>query len=80
MKTVSLKLPEELDSRLTEMARSKDVSKSSLVREAIAKYVAAPSQGVVAGSFLARARDLAGCVCGPEDLSTNATHLRDLGE
>ncbi len=79
MKTLSLKLPKELEAKLAEIAREQDVSKSSLVREAIAEYVVEPSRPTE-GSFLAQAQDLAGCVNAAEDLSTNPVHLRGLGE
>ncbi len=79
MKTLSLKLPAELEAKLARIALEQEVSKSSLVREAIAEYVREPSSPTE-GSFLAQARDLGGCVEAVEDLSTNPAHLRGLGE
>lgn len=79
MKTLSLKLPAELEAKLAQIALEQEVSKSSLVREAIAEYVREPSSSTE-GSFLAQARDLGGCVEAVEDLSTNPAHLRGLGE
>ena len=78
MKTLSLKLPEVLYGELTALAEHKGVSKSALVREALAGLLRrqrAPDRG----SALALLEDLAGSVDGPEDLSFNKAHLQDLG-
>ena len=79
MRTFSLKLPTELEAKLSRIAREQGVSKSSLVREAITKYVDEPRRPS-GESFLAKARVLAGCVSAAEDLSTNPAHLHGLGE
>jgi hypothetical protein len=78
MKTTSLKLPAELDEKLAALAEERKMSKSSLVREALASYMVGGEQSP-GTSFLAYARDLAGCVEGPEDLSSNPDHFRDYG-
>ena len=78
MKTLSLKVPETLNDRLEALAKETRRSKSMVIRMAIEEY---QSRGRRAEkkSFLAQARDLAGSVDAPADLSTNRKHLRDYG-
>ncbi|MCP3956675.1 MAG: ribbon-helix-helix protein, CopG family [bacterium] len=81
MRTLSMKVPETLDRDLTELAARRGVSKSALLRDTMTKLVARErsTDGPPAGSFLALAEDLAGCVDGPEDLSTNEEYLGGYG-
>lgn len=79
MKTRSLKLPGELDSRLTEYARRRKLTRSAVVREAVGAYLARQDDNVPAGAALERLRDLAGSVDGPPDLSTNPDYLLPYG-
>jgi len=99
MKILSLKLPASLDAELEAAAARRRTTKSALLREALASYLAreagAPQpdeiresappsygdagEGSEAPSFLSLAEDLAGCVEGPADLSSNPEHLRDFG-
>ncbi len=79
MKTVSLKMPEALDSQLEKVARRTRRSKSLIVRMALAEFL--PRQGRPSkSSFLARALDLAGSVRGPADLSTSKRRLEGYGK
>ncbi len=78
MKTLSLKVPDDLDREIEELARRKGWSKSQLIRRAIAGYVPRGNRAS-RGSFLARAGDLIGCVSGPPDLSANPGHLKGFG-
>lgn len=78
MKTRSLKLPDELDSRLTAYARRRKLTRSVVVREAVSAYLARQDE-VQAGAALERLRDLAGSVEGPPDLSTNPDYLLAYG-
>jgi len=78
MKTVSLKVPDPLAVAITETARQKGVSKSALIREALTEYLGR-SETEQPGSALSRVSDLAGILCGPEDLSVNQDHLEDFG-
>lgn len=91
MKILSLKLPESLDEALEAAAARQGTTKSALLREALASYLehtgqvsepAAPygEEKPPRASFLALAGDLAGCVEGPPDLSTNPEHLRGFGQ
>ncbi len=79
MTTISLKVPESLDSRLAEEAQRRRTSKSALVRECVEKVLLAPRTGRAA-SCLDLARDLAGCLKGPRDIATNPKYLEDFGQ
>jgi hypothetical protein len=79
MKTLSLKLPELLFEQLTSIAKKRGESKSALVREAI-KLITGENHDLNRGSCLDIAKDLAGSVSGPKDLSFNKKHLRGYGE
>jgi predicted transcriptional regulator len=74
MRTVSFKLPPELDEALTELAARRNASRSSLVREALLAYTA---------KKVASVTDLVDQLLppdeGPADLSTNKKYLRDYG-
>jgi Ribbon-helix-helix protein, copG family len=75
MKTISLKLPDDLDKELTTRAERRQTTKSTLIREAIKEYLA-QAPGPRKGSFLELAGDLIGSVEGPGDLSYNKEYLR----
>ncbi|MEE4607477.1 MAG: CopG family transcriptional regulator [Desulfobacteraceae bacterium] len=79
MKTISLKLPESLFAVLAQTAEKRGESKSTIVREAIESFVAGQvsKQNV---SCLDLAKDLAGCIEGPEDLSINKELMRGYGQ
>ena len=78
MKTISLKLPDDLDKELTSRAEHERTTKSALIREAIEGYLA-QAPGPRKGSFLELAGDLIGSVEGPGDLSYNKEYLKDYG-
>lgn len=77
--TISLRLSSSDDRRLAETARYRGTTKSDLIREAVASYLVHDRGEPAPGSFLARARDLAGCIEAEEDLSTNPRHLEGYG-
>ena len=81
MKPRSLKLTPELEKSLTTYATSRGASASSVVREALEAYLVDAQSADLRKpqSFSARAADLAGCVSGPADLSTNPAHLSTYG-
>ena len=79
MKTISLKLPEEIDHRLEASAKGLGTSKSDLIRSAIEAYFAAAGPGY-AGSCLDLAGDLAGILKGSADLSSNKKHMVGFGK
>lgn len=74
MKTVSFKVPAELDDALTALARTRKSSRSSLVREALAAYTVAGR-----GSFTACVDAVTAGVNGPRDLSSNPRHMAKFG-
>lgn len=79
MKTLSLRVPENLDVNLGAAAERRRVSKSSLIRQAVVELLAR-EEAPEPGSALAAIEDLVGCVEGPEDLSVNPDYLDDLGK
>lgn len=80
MRTISLKLPDDLLADLEREAKARRVSKSALVRESVeATLRRRPRRG--AASCYDLARDLAGAVKGlPRDLATNPKYLDGFGE
>jgi Ribbon-helix-helix protein, copG family len=79
MKTLSFKVPESLDRKLSAVVRRRQIAKSEVVREALEQYLD-DSREVRSGSFLDLASDLVGCVKGaPADLSVNPKHLDGYG-
>jgi Arc/MetJ-type ribon-helix-helix transcriptional regulator len=79
MKILSLKLPEQLDRKLSAVVKRRRARKSDVVREALERYME-ESHEIRKGSFLDLARDLVGCVKdAPADLSSNPKHLDGYG-
>jgi predicted transcriptional regulator len=78
VKLLSVKLPDALDAKLTAFAQQRGTSKSELVREAL-EALLTRKRSVRKASALALAKDLAGCVAGPGDLSVNKDYLKDYG-
>jgi Arc/MetJ-type ribon-helix-helix transcriptional regulator len=74
MRTVTFKLPEDLDDALNELARSRGASRSALVREALEALAKGKRRSVTA-----LAGDLVGSVDGPSDLATNRKHMAGYG-
>jgi Arc/MetJ-type ribon-helix-helix transcriptional regulator len=75
MRTVSFKLPEDLDDALNELARTRRSSRSALVREALESLAKGKRRSVTA-----LAGDLVGSVEGPSDLATNRKHMSGYGK
>jgi predicted transcriptional regulator len=78
MKTISLKLPDAFDAKLTSIAQQRGTSKSALIRDALETFLRNKGDGGK-DSALAQARDLAGCLAGPADLSVNKDYLQGFG-
>jgi predicted DNA-binding protein len=76
MKTLTVKVPEELDLKLAAVAAKRGESKSNLIRTAINSILNA-SEAVNLNSCLDMAKDLVGSVEGPSDLSCNKKHLKN---
>ena len=79
MTTLSLKLPEAMAAKLAAVARTRNQSKSAVVR-AILDECLAETESAAQGSCFEAAADLAGCVTGPRDLSTDERHARGYGK
>jgi predicted DNA-binding protein len=79
MRTISLKLPDDLLAQLTKTAKARRVTKSSLVRESLEKALQEqPPPGAVSCYDLAR--DLAGTLKGlPKDLAHNLKYMQGFG-
>jgi hypothetical protein len=80
MRTISLKLPDDLLAQLEKEAKVRRVTKSSLVRESLETEL---RKGSPAGelSCYDLARDLAGSIKGlPKDLAVNPKYLQGFGE
>lgn len=75
MRTVSFKLPEDLDDALNDLARTRRSSRSALVREALESLAKGKRRSVTA-----LAGTLVGSVEGPSDLATNRKHMSGYGK
>ena len=78
MKTISVKIPEDLDLKLTAVAAKRRESKSAIIRSALDDLVNS-NDAIGPNSCLDLAKDLIGSVEGPSDLSYNNKHLKGYG-
>jgi predicted transcriptional regulator len=80
MRTISLKLPDELLSQLARTAKERRVTRSWLVRESLEKALH-EQQSAGEASCYDLARDLAGAVKGlPKDLAHNPKYMQGFGQ
>lgn len=79
MKTIAVKLPDELFARLDEASRRKSLGRSAVVRQALIHYLEADAGKPATGSFAQQAAAFAGCVEGPSDLSHGKRHMKGYG-
>ncbi len=79
MKTVTLKISDDMSTRLSLLARQGGTNRSEIIRKALQEYLSREQQGV-AGSFFEMAEDIVGCVDGPPDLSRNKARLAGYGK
>ena len=80
MRTISLKLPDDLLAHLDSEANTRGVTKSQLVRESLEAALRKPAKGRGVSCF-DLARDLAGAIKGPpRDLAENPKYLEGFGE
>jgi hypothetical protein len=81
MTTLTVKIPETLERSIAIAARRERVTKSELVRRAMAKYIAQTGEDHKFQSALDLAGGLIGSVRGgPADLSTNTKYMDDYGK
>jgi hypothetical protein len=78
MKTLTLKLEDSLHAKVLALAKRRKTTQSAVIRDAIAACFRQEKTFHV-GSALDLSKDLAGCVTGASDLSTNKAHLRRFG-
>ena len=79
MKTISIKLPDDLLVKIQHAAKKRGETSSAVFREAVEESLSNEKNPNM-GSCLDYARDLSGCVQGPPDLSTNPAHLDYYGK
>ena len=80
MRTISLKLPDDLLAQLESEASLRRTTKSQIVRDNLEKTLNKPSRAA-ASSCYDLARDLAGSVKGlPEDLAENPKYMEGFGQ
>jgi hypothetical protein len=80
MRTISLKLPDDLLASLDSEARKRRLTKSALVRESLEKALhQTPAPRTISCYDLAR--DLAGSIKGlPKDLADDSKYMQGFGE
>jgi hypothetical protein len=80
MKTISLKVREDLHRKLERAARQRGQSKSAVMRAALEQFLNGTRPPERRPSALELAGDLVGCAEGPGDLSTNPKYMEGYGE
>jgi predicted transcriptional regulator len=79
MRTISLKLPDDLLAQLEREAKVRGITKSLLVRDSLERALRQKPSG--SASCYELARDLAGAVKGmPKDLADNPKYMEGFGE
>jgi len=79
MKTIAIKLPDELLAKIERVAQQRSKTRSAVMREVLEDFLA-DQRRLARRPCLDLARDLAGCVRGPEDLSINPANMDDYGK
>ena len=79
MKTLSVKVSDDLNLKLAAVAAKRKENKSNLIREAIETIVNA-NEAITPNSCLDLAKDLIGSVEGSPDLSYNKKYLKGYGQ
>ena len=78
MKTLTIKIPPQLEQEIVLASKREHLSKSELVRRALEAYISQRNPAVPTLSALEQAGDLVGCFSGgPSDLSSNPRYLDD---
>ena len=80
VRTISLKLPDELLAKLTDQAKARRITKSSLIRESLRETLHKQPSGRTASCYDVAA-DLAGTLKGlPEDLTDDQKYMEGFGQ
>ncbi len=74
MSTLTLKVPDVLNTQLNSYAKQKGLSKSEIVRIALSEYFSRDNISFE-GSILDLSEDLAGSIEAPSDISINKDYL-----
>ena len=81
MITLTFKVPPALEQEIALASRREQVTRSELVRRAVAAYVARTPRQESFVSALEQAGDLVGCFKGgPKDLASNPKHMENFGK
>lgn len=83
MRTMTIKISEDLAFKLESMVHEKEAkNKSSIVRKALELYFSKKKSGttVEKGSFLTLTKGLCGSISGPQDLSDHKNKMEGYGE
>lgn len=81
MNTLTIKVPPNLEQDLMQLSEQTRLSKSELVRRALAAFVTQHKSAAPFVSALDRAGDAVGCFSGsPPDLASNPAYLKDFGK
>jgi len=78
MKTVAIKLPEDMLARVDRVSRARKLGRSAVIREALRQHLETAVEAA-SGSFAERAERYLGLVKGPRDLSHGERHMTDYG-
>lgn len=78
MKMLSVKIPQTLDTELSQYVRETRQPRSVIVREALHGWLVRKRRKGPR-NCLAQVADLVGCVDGPRDLASDKKHLRGYG-
>ncbi|MFQ6047606.1 MAG: ribbon-helix-helix domain-containing protein [Gemmatimonadales bacterium] len=79
MQIMTVKLPDDLKKRLEEMAARMEVSRSSLVREALAAYLSEPADAEAGPSVVELAGRAIGRAAGPGLAATDPERMKGYG-
>lgn len=74
---ITVRLPEDLTTRLRARSRARGISESNLVREALEKYL--KTSAIRSAYELAEEAGIIGSVDAPPDLSTNRRYFEGFG-
>lgn len=77
---ITVRIPENLTTRLRSRSRAKGRSESELVREALENYLANSTQGRTAYELAQEAGIIGAARDNPRDLSTNRRHFKGFGQ
>jgi hypothetical protein len=80
VKTIAVKLPDDLLARLDAVGKRKSLNRSVLVRTALQRFLESAAHNTPPGSFLELAGSAVGCVKGPRDLSYAPRHMKGFGK